>query len=178
MAARDSSTAMGSLSTAASPRRTNSEHDNIAELSSPETKAVLKRKAAGPGAEESVEAAPAGLASATGSADAGAFINSMVAQRDQLRVRFKRWSETVESTAKRLKYTTDNALVNQSMRLESILNAGKQKVDGAVGDQNSIRSQLTSFMSLLCSAQDQIFGSLGGSAASAAAEGRKPDAGR
>ncbi|KAJ1942043.1 hypothetical protein EC988_006595 [Linderina pennispora] len=89
--------------------------------------------------------------------DIDSFITDMIAQRNQLRGRFKEWADQVEYTTKRLKNITDNALVNQSGRLERILDEGKKKVDGIVGEQNHIRVQLSSFMSLLASAQEQVF---------------------
>ncbi|KAJ2136412.1 hypothetical protein GGH17_001970 [Coemansia sp. RSA 788] len=85
-------------------------------------------------------------------------IASMVVRRDQLRKRFKEWAEDVDKSAMRLRCITDNALVNQSMRLEKILGDGKARIDTIVGDQNRIREQLSSFVSMLSSAQAQIFG--------------------
>ncbi|KAJ1791358.1 hypothetical protein LPJ77_006328 [Coemansia sp. RSA 2523] len=82
----------------------------------------------------------------------------MVVRRDQLRKRFKEWAEDVDKSAMRLRCITDNALVNQSMRLEKILGDGKARIDTIVGDQNRIREQLSSFVSMLSSAQAQIFG--------------------
>ncbi|KAJ1997262.1 hypothetical protein GGI04_005471 [Coemansia thaxteri] len=87
-------------------------------------------------------------------------IGSMVAQRDQLRRRFKEWANDIDYTAKRMQCITNNALVNQSTRLEQILSDGKTRIDGIVGDQSRIRDQLASFVSILSNAQSQIFGDL------------------
>ncbi|KAJ2021625.1 hypothetical protein IWW57_004854 [Coemansia sp. S610] len=88
-------------------------------------------------------------------------IASMVAQRDQLRKRFKAWADDMSHCAKKMRCVTDNALVNQSTRLEQILSEGKLRIDGIVGDQIRIRDQLSSFVSMLSNAQTQIFGEPG-----------------
>ncbi|KAJ2846545.1 hypothetical protein IWW36_004304 [Coemansia brasiliensis] len=85
-------------------------------------------------------------------------VADMVSQRNELRKRFKKWTNDVEQAATQLREVTDNALVSQSIRLEKILSDGKAKVETIVNDQNRIRSQLASFMSMLSSAQTQIFG--------------------
>ncbi|KAJ1822075.1 hypothetical protein LPJ60_002233 [Coemansia sp. RSA 2675] len=85
----------------------------------------------------------------------------MVAQRDQLRKRFKEWADDMSHCAKKMRCVTDNALVNQSTRLEQILSEGKLRIDGIVGDQIRIRGQLSSFVSMLSNAQTQIFGEPG-----------------
>ncbi|KAJ2360079.1 hypothetical protein H4S02_012058, partial [Coemansia sp. RSA 2611] len=56
----------------------------------------------------------------------------MVAQRDQLRKRFKEWADDMSHCAKKMRCVTDNALVNQSTRLEQILSEGKLRIDGIV----------------------------------------------
>ncbi|KAJ2782488.1 hypothetical protein H4R18_002240 [Coemansia javaensis] len=96
--------------------------------------------------------------SSSDGADLEACIAEMVARRDQLRTRFKEWAQQVDSAAARLRSITDNALVNESMRLERILSDGKVRIDAIVADQNRIRDQLSSFVSMLSSAQSQIFG--------------------
>ncbi|KAJ2489871.1 hypothetical protein IWW37_003639 [Coemansia sp. RSA 2050] len=88
-------------------------------------------------------------------------IESMVAQRDQLRKRFKEWADDMSHCAKKMRCVTDNALVNQSTRLEQILSEGKVRIDGIVSDQIRIRDQLSSFVSMLSNAQTQIFGEPG-----------------
>ncbi|KAJ2505932.1 hypothetical protein IWW47_001830 [Coemansia sp. RSA 2052] len=85
-------------------------------------------------------------------------IDSMVAQRDRLRKRFKEWADDMSHCAKKMRCVTDNALVNQSTRLEQILSDGKARVDGIAEDQTRIREQLASFVSMLSNAQTQIFG--------------------
>ncbi|KAJ2910823.1 hypothetical protein GGI21_000471 [Coemansia aciculifera] len=82
----------------------------------------------------------------------------MVAQRDRLRKRFKEWADDINHCAKRMRCVTDNALVNQSTRLEQILSDGKARVDEIASDQTRIREQLASFVSMLSNAQTQIFG--------------------
>ncbi|KAJ2789252.1 hypothetical protein H4R21_006789 [Coemansia helicoidea] len=94
----------------------------------------------------------------TDAADLEECIADMVARRDQLRKRFKTWAGEVGAAALQLRSVTDNALVNQSVRLERILSDGKARIDGIVGDQERIRGQLSSFVSMLSSAQSQIFG--------------------
>ncbi|KAJ2865543.1 hypothetical protein GGH94_002140 [Coemansia aciculifera] len=88
-------------------------------------------------------------------------IESMVAQRDRLRKRFKEWADDMNHCAKKMRCVTDNALVNQSTRLEQILSEGKARIDSIVNDQNRIRDQLCSFVSMLSNAQSQIFGETG-----------------
>ncbi|KAJ2780588.1 hypothetical protein GGI15_003482 [Coemansia interrupta] len=92
--------------------------------------------------------------------DIEACIESMVARRNELRRRFKDWATNVDETAKKLRCITDNALVNQSTRMEHILEVGKAKIDSIRSEQAQIHDQLTSFVSMLTSAQSQIFGSL------------------
>ncbi|KAJ2711800.1 hypothetical protein H4R19_003068 [Coemansia spiralis] len=94
----------------------------------------------------------------TDAADLEGCIADMVARRDQLRKRFKAWAGEVDGAAQTLRCVTDNALVNQSMRLEKILSDGKARIDAIVVDQERIRGQLGSFVSMLSSAQSQIFG--------------------
>ncbi|KAJ1847494.1 hypothetical protein LPJ70_001504 [Coemansia sp. RSA 2708] len=84
-------------------------------------------------------------------------MSNMSERRNQLRKRFKAWAEDVDNAATKLRCITDNALVNQSMRLEKILNDGKTRIDAIVSEQNKIREQLNSFVSMLSSAQVQIF---------------------
>ncbi|KAJ1937662.1 hypothetical protein FBU59_004686 [Linderina macrospora] len=120
-------------------------HDDISDFSaSPSATSTKRKRSLQPSSQES-------------STDIDSFIAEMVAQRNQLRGRFKEWADQVERTTKRLKHITDNALVNQSGRLESILDEGKKKVDGIISEQNQICTQLSSFMSLLASAQEQVF---------------------
>ncbi|KAJ2726252.1 hypothetical protein GGI07_000729 [Coemansia sp. Benny D115] len=88
-----------------------------------------------------------------------ACVEKMVIRRDQLRRRFKEWAGNVDCTAKKLRGVTDNALVNQSTRLEQILNEGRGRIEEIVGEQNRIHSQLSSFVAVLSNAQSQIFGS-------------------
>ncbi|KAJ2082731.1 hypothetical protein H4R24_001327 [Coemansia sp. RSA 988] len=99
-------------------------------------------------------------------------IAEVIARRDQLRIRFKEWAENVETTAARIRGVTDNALVNQSTRLEKMLGDGKSRIDTIVGEQDRIRQQLSSFVSMLSSAQSQIFGD--GTAKVAAANTTSP----
>ncbi|KAJ2393130.1 hypothetical protein GGI05_002504 [Coemansia sp. RSA 2603] len=89
-----------------------------------------------------------------------ACIESMVARRNELRRRFKDWATNVDETAKKLRCITDNALVNQSTRMEHILETGKTRIDFIRSEQARIHDQLTSFVSMLTSAQSQIFGNL------------------
>ncbi|KAJ2036045.1 hypothetical protein GGH92_003318 [Coemansia sp. RSA 2673] len=91
-------------------------------------------------------------------ADIEECIESMVAQRDRLRKRFKDWADDMNHCAKKMRCVTDNALVNQSTRLEHILSEGKARIDNIVNDQSQIREQLCSFVSMLSNAQSQIFG--------------------
>ncbi|KAJ1863813.1 hypothetical protein LPJ78_003816 [Coemansia sp. RSA 989] len=85
-------------------------------------------------------------------------VADMVSQRNELRKRFKKWTSDVDQAARQLREVTDNALVCQNIRLEKILGDGKARVEAIVSDQNRIRSQLASFVSMLSSAQEQIFG--------------------
>lgn len=87
-------------------------------------------------------------------------VEDMVAERNKLRERFKNWADEMDYSAKRIRCITDNALVNQSNRLENILEAGKARVESIVNDQNKLKEQLNSFVSILTSAQSQIFGSI------------------
>ncbi|KAJ2799349.1 hypothetical protein H4R20_004479 [Coemansia guatemalensis] len=91
-------------------------------------------------------------------ADIEKSIADVIARRDQLRIRFKEWAESVETTAARIRSVTDNALVNQSTRLEQMLSDGKSRIDAIVSEQDKIRHQLSSFVAMLSSAQSQIFG--------------------
>ncbi|KAJ1852289.1 hypothetical protein LPJ57_007685 [Coemansia sp. RSA 486] len=86
-----------------------------------------------------------------------ACIETMASKRDQLRKRFKEWTAAVDESAKRLRCITDNALVNQSTRLEHMLTDGKATIDKIVNEQTRIHGQLTGFVSLLVSAQKQSF---------------------
>ncbi|KAJ1897448.1 hypothetical protein LPJ66_003368 [Kickxella alabastrina] len=88
-------------------------------------------------------------------------IENMVSRRDQLRSRFKDWAESIDDLARKLRCITDNALVNQSIRLESILEDGRVKINDIVAEQNHIHGQLASFVSMLSTAQSQIFGTPG-----------------
>ncbi|KAJ1959829.1 hypothetical protein GGI12_004134 [Dipsacomyces acuminosporus] len=136
-------------------------HDTAAEFSSLAANSTLNGSTPGHSANRAgMDAPSAAPAGGKESAEVDSFISTMISQRDALRMRFKRWAGDVESAAKKLKYTTDNALVNQSTKLEGILDAGKQKVDGMASDRKSIRGQLSSFVSLLCDAQGQVFGGL------------------
>ncbi|KAJ1826667.1 hypothetical protein LPJ56_002064 [Coemansia sp. RSA 2599] len=84
-------------------------------------------------------------------------IETMVNKREQLRRRFKDWASAVDDSATRLRCITDNALVNQSTCLEQMLADGKATIDKIVGEQSRIHSQLSSFVSLLASAQEKSF---------------------
>ncbi|KAJ2160858.1 hypothetical protein GGF46_001915 [Coemansia sp. RSA 552] len=86
-------------------------------------------------------------------------ISSMADRREELRKRFKQWAEDVEQASARIRFVADNSLVNQSTRLERVLDEGKTRIDAIVGDQQRIRGQLCNFVSMLSSAQSQIFGS-------------------
>ncbi|KAI9500722.1 hypothetical protein BX070DRAFT_57206 [Coemansia spiralis] len=88
-------------------------------------------------------------------------ITNMISQRDNLRKRFKEWSTNIGQTIKRLRSVTDNTLVNQNVCLERILSEGKARVDEIEHEQDKIRSQLSSFVSMLSNAQSQIFAECG-----------------
>ncbi|KAJ1729507.1 hypothetical protein LPJ61_003489 [Coemansia biformis] len=109
-------------------------------------------------ASDDCSPSPSTSSSSGDAADLEGCIADMVARRDQLRKRFKAWAEQVDDATARLRCVTDNALVNQSMRLERILSDGKARIDAIVSDQDRIRGQLGSFVSMLSSAQSQIFG--------------------
>ncbi|KAJ2520174.1 hypothetical protein H4217_002216 [Coemansia sp. RSA 1939] len=81
----------------------------------------------------------------------------MSVQRECLRKRFKEWSDKMNQTLRRLRDVTDNALVNQNMQLEHILDKCKGRIDEIEEEQSRIRTQLSGFVSILSDAQSHIF---------------------
>ncbi|KAJ2614288.1 hypothetical protein H4S08_001766 [Coemansia sp. RSA 1365] len=124
---------------------------SASELSTSQSKSRLKRSHSTASAENSGDPD-------SSAANIEESIADVIARRDQLRIRFKEWAESVETTATRIRSITDNALVNQSTRLEQMLSNGKSRIDALVSEQDQIRQQLSSFVSMLSSAQSQIFG--------------------
>ncbi|PIA18422.1 hypothetical protein COEREDRAFT_85382 [Coemansia reversa NRRL 1564] len=140
---------------------------SASELPTSQSRSKLKRSHSTASAESSGD--PDG-----NTADIERNIADVIARRDQLRIRFKEWAESIETTATRIRSVTDNALVNQSTRLEQMLSDGKSRIDAIVSEQDKIRQQLSSFVSMLSSAQSQIFGDSAPKAAASNAKNSLP----